>query len=291
MKNTSQLSEFLPLDKSWINRMGILDLRFRKATTVGFLKKQTDLPDDLKALLAASIAWRRGDLNIPVGESGTLLTFLSFLSWMPGGREAHFIRNRTLIERDLDGDPSIVNEPIEKLMQRRSKTSQWASAAVLCRNDEKVMENPPYRLGMTYEALEHWKKCYQEGVAWKPRADQTTLKQAECFLDILAGKKPSFEVLHSEDYCFGRVFRFITPDEGRQRFPSILNHESNRIQEVERALYQMRNYTPVTSDDHRVVEAVYMYATYRGHVITIQNPGCVSKGWPKFWEFMKYAEA
>ncbi|MBW2965828.1 hypothetical protein KY342_01850, partial [Candidatus Woesearchaeota archaeon] len=72
---------FIPLDKSWIIRMGILDLLDKNEYTIKFLKERFDeSSDDLKALYNSSIDWRECKL-IRIGESGTLYRFLRFASW------------------------------------------------------------------------------------------------------------------------------------------------------------------------------------------------------------------
>ena len=60
--------KYIPLDKSWIIRMGILDLINSYPDTLNFLKKQEKLSDDLQALLQALIDWN-SKKEINVGES------------------------------------------------------------------------------------------------------------------------------------------------------------------------------------------------------------------------------
>ena len=68
-------NNLIPLDKSWIMRMGVLDLIQGYSDTLEFLQKQEILSDDLIALRNAFLAWNSRDV-IPVGESGTLYRFL-----------------------------------------------------------------------------------------------------------------------------------------------------------------------------------------------------------------------
>ena len=72
---------YIPLDKSWIIRMGVLDLFNEYDDSINYLKQYyEELSDDLKALYSASIQWKLGK-SIDVGESGTLYRFLKFASW------------------------------------------------------------------------------------------------------------------------------------------------------------------------------------------------------------------
>lgn len=261
---------YIPLDKSWIIRMGVLDLINNNDKTVKFLEKQNDLCDDLKALLGALKSWENNEIN--VGESGTLYRFLKFASWKLG-LDKKFILRGTLKERKICDDPEIVNLSLEELLKLDNGTSQWASAAVLMGND-KLVDNPPYKLRLTYEAVEEWNSN------WKPRYDKTILKQVAAFLNLLKGKR-EFVVEQAEDYCFGRIFGFVSKEEGESKFPSLRGHESDRLEEMEK---QIEN---CNSKDHRVVQALAMYQKLNGVKSNFLYPSCVSKSWPQFWIFLK----
>src|SRR3989344_4471163 len=75
--------KFLPLNKSWINRMGVLDMLHGYPEIHEFLSKQKDLGDDLLALKRAVDIWDT-EMPIDVGESGTLYRILRFASWKLG---------------------------------------------------------------------------------------------------------------------------------------------------------------------------------------------------------------
>jgi len=40
--------------------------------------------------------------------------------------------------------------------------------------------------------------------------------------------------MQPEDYCFARVFGYITKTKGENKWPSLKGHESNRISEMEK---------------------------------------------------------
>lgn len=90
---------YIPLDKSWIIRMGVLDLLNNYNDIFEFLKvRQNELSDDLQALHRALKSWKAGEQNIDVGESATLYRFLKFTSWVLGENK-RFILRGTLQKR------------------------------------------------------------------------------------------------------------------------------------------------------------------------------------------------
>jgi D-serine dehydratase len=74
----SKLKNFIPLDKSWIIRMGVLDLINKYPDALDFLEGQKNLSDDLVVLKRICRDWADKE-NIDVGESGTLYRFLGLM--------------------------------------------------------------------------------------------------------------------------------------------------------------------------------------------------------------------
>ena len=99
--------KYIPLDKSWIIRMGILDIVNGCDDINIFLSKQKDLGDDLLALKRAVENWK-SDEAIDIGESGTLYRFLKFASWKLGLNKK-FIKQGTLADRKINDDSKIIN--------------------------------------------------------------------------------------------------------------------------------------------------------------------------------------
>ncbi|MDP7324470.1 MAG: hypothetical protein QF632_06935 [Candidatus Woesearchaeota archaeon] len=268
---------YIPFDKSWTIRMGVLDLVNGYSDSIGFLKKHyEDLGDDLQALYRASVQWNSGE-QIDVGESGTLYRFLKFASWKLGN-DKEFVLQGTLKDRTICDNPEIIDWPLEQLLTLDNGTSQWASASVLMGNPERI-ENSPYKLQVTYGAVDHWKTEREKGDIWTPRHDDTILAQASAYLGWLKEGKMDFTPQQAEDYCFARAFDVMTAEEGEELWPSLRGHESDRIAEMEQALGQEE----VTSKDHRVIQAVVM-STMRH--IKINYPNSVNKSWPQFWRFL-----
>lgn len=283
MINTSLIRKYTPLDKSWIIRMGVLDILNGYDNIIKFLDAQKKLGDDLIVLLGISKSWRF-DNKVYVGESGAIYRFLQFASWKLRLGKA-FILEGTLKKRTIVDNPKIVEWPISKLLTLDNHTSQWASASVIVGNTE-IIKNPPYKLAVTYDAVSHWKKRKNESKSWSPVYDKTISRQAKTFTQLLMGKSVNFIPQHSEDYCFARAFGFITKEEGVDRWPSLMGHESNRIEEMENSLYEADNDRANSSKDHRVIQAIAMRGKVNGNNVKIKNPYSVSKSWPQFWNFL-----
>lgn len=310
MKMTGEIAKevekYIPLDKSWIIRMDVLDIinnysDIKKTSNLGFLdaqklkisditkflSEQKNLGDDLNALYNAAINWHT-DKPIDVGESATLYRFLKFASWKYN-LDKKFILRGTLKERKICNNQKIINWDLEKLLTLDNGTSQWASASVLMGNKEEI-KNPPYKLKLSYEAVEHWNNQRNLGLCWLPRSDETILKQAIAYIEILKTGKTDFVPKHSEDYCFARVFDLITPEEAKQKWPSLEGHESNRIEYMEKYLSYFDKGIGNDSKDHRIIQAVAMLSKIRKKEIKFVHINSVNKSWPKFWDFLEYCE-
>ncbi len=277
------MNKFIPLDKSWVIRMGFLDVASGHKNIISFLDSQNNLNDDLLALKKVCEEWDISN-DIHVGESGTIYRLFKFASWKLGLNK-NFILEKSLKDRSVCNDPTIVNLRLEELLKLDNGTSQWATASVLLGNTE-ILENIPYKLQVTYDALLHWSQKRKKQEVWEARHDQTILKQAETFQKIMKGEKPDFECEQAEDYCFGRIFGYITKEEGEKRWPALRGHETDRIKEMEKTIKQLRFNLPVDSKDHRVIQSVGMYIKLHKLEVEILYPHTVNKTWPQFWEFL-----
>ncbi len=276
---------YIPLDKSWMIRMGILDLLNGRKEIFEFLKRQEDeLSEDLEALLRALKSWRAGEQNIDVGESATLYRFLRFASWKLNENK-QFILRGSLRDRKICDNEAIICYSLEDLLGLDSGTSQWASAAVLLGNQE-VVADPPFKLALTYEAVEHWKKQRKDGQCWEFRYDETILSQAVSFLELLERRKTSFSPQQAEDYCFARIFGLITKEHGESLWSSLRGHERNRIEEMELVRAVVDSGKEIESKDHRSIQAGAMRQKLLGKIVRVKYPGCIKKSWPQFNKFL-----
>lgn len=290
-ENPRWVEDYIPLDKSWIIRMGVLDiLSGNKDRVKNFLDKQKDLGGDLLALNRVVETWDT-DESVDVGESATLFRILQFASWK-FNLNKKFITRGTLTERvkNMTEGPEIVKMNLNELLNLPKKTSQWATAAVLCGDMERI-PNPSYHLEMAFDAVDYWNIQKKQGKPWEARPDETIQGQAEVFLEMMKDKKAPFVPRQVEDYCFAYTFGCMTREEGKAKWPSIPGHESNRLVEMEEVLNAAKTGEEIDSKDHRVIQAIAMWGLVNNKEVRILNLDAVNKTWPKFWDFLEYAKS
>jgi len=218
---------------------------------------------------------------LDVGESGTLYRVVRFALWK-NGNERELIRRGTLKNRSICNDSSIVKWPVLKLLKLDNGTSQWASASVLNGRLERI-DSPPYKLELTYSAVDHWRQQRKRGMCWSAMYDRTIERQAEAYSVLCETGRLIFKPLHSEDYCFARAYDLITPEEGMKKWSSLVGHETNRIEEMEQAIEEAKT-GKISSKDHRVIQALVMKHRNKVEVV---HKDAVSKSWPQFWQFIE----
>lgn len=281
--NLDNLKNLIPLDKSWLTRVGVLDIISGFTDIENFIDGQKDANEDVLAIKNASEAWRNNKL-INVGESATLYRLLRFASWKLNLNKK-FIKEGSLKLRKINNDRNIVKFSQTKLLKLDNETTQWATAAVIC-GDEERLTNPPLKLKETYDAVEHWHTRRKNGLCWESKYDVTIERQANAFLNLLQNIEVAYKPLCSDDYCFARVFNFINKENGAKLWPSLIGHETNRIEEMENAITIAEETGYVNSKDHRVVQALAMWSVVNNKKLIFKNPDSVNKSWPKFWVFM-----
>jgi hypothetical protein len=279
--DTGKLDAIVPLDKSWIIRMAVLDIfNGRAEDTIKFLKSQKDLGSDLRSVLKAAEGW---DTGKGIGtESATFFRMLQFGIWK-FGLDKRLVKEGTLRDRPMAEDPNIINYPISELLKLDGGTSQWASAAVLF--GAPRCEESRVKLDLTHDAVRHWNEMRDSGRCWLRLTDTTIKAQAKAFLELLTNGKSSWEPRHSEDYCLARALGMMTPEEGAIRWSSLKGHESDRIAEMETAISQFRSGSDITSKDHRVIQSIAMLAQVSHAKASFASAESVGKSWPLFWRF------
>ncbi|MDP2585396.1 MAG: hypothetical protein Q8P29_00790 [Candidatus Levybacteria bacterium] len=284
------VEDYIPLDKSWIIRMGVLDLLSgNKDRIKNFLNNQKNLGGDLLALKNVLEAWETKE-SVDVGESATLYRILQFASWKLNLNKK-FIAHGTLTERvrKMTEGPEIVKMSLIELLSLPKKTSQWATASVLCGNTQRI-SNPPHHLQVSFGAVDYWNNQKEQGKDWEVRPDETIRKQAEAFLEMMKGKKVIFTPLQAEDYCFAYIFDYMTREQGEARWEDLSGHESNRFIETEEQLLKAKRGETIDSKDHRVIQAIAMWGLVNNKEIRFLTPDAVNKTWPRFWDFIDYAK-
>jgi len=309
--------DLIPFCTSQITTMGYLDALNGPLPghddLVDFLMRQEPrgiVGDDLHAMKRCYIAWTTNQQEFDVGESGKVYRLFYYASVMLN-RQAKFNLSGTLRDRPITIDPEKLRGSIEELLQLDGGTSQYATTAYLMAEEDIDIShilNPPPHLLRAIEAKKHWKSQRQKGRPWKPRYDDTFLRQAIAYLDLINHGFFSFEVKTGEDYCYARAFNKITPERGKELFPQVKGHETNRFKEMEKCLQQYENNQPIDSPDHRPNMALAMKAVADAdgapvniihndntiieigkRRIIFTNPKTVNKKNPPFWKFLEYS--
>jgi len=279
--------KLIPLSKYWSMRLGFLDIINNTKYFIPLIDGRDDIGDDLKAMIRISHEWNEKK-EINVGEGGALLRLLQFASWKFGLNKT-FVREKTLKDREICNNPDIVNWKLPELLKLDNCTPQWASAAILTGNNEEIPDD--YFLKMSKEALAHYSKIKETGGFCEVRYDETIMKQAIAFIELLKNGKMDFLPAQQDDYCFARAFNLIDREEGERRWHELKGHESNRLDEMEKQLENIENEYKIDSHDHRVIQAIAMLAFSCDEKISFAHPECVSKSWPQFWKFMDFVSA
>lgn len=277
------MNNYIPIDKSWAIRCIILDIINGYHDTKYIVKG--NVPDDVNYALNAAIDWNFST-TISVGESATLLRFLRFVCWKYRIQKG-LIKSGTLINREVCKDANIVNWNLEDLLKLDGGTSQWASIAYLCGNRPlKLPENIPFKLKETIYCYNYWKNCREKNKQWELFPDITISRQMCAFNQLMGRGNTDWKPLHSEDYCFARAFNLINAEEALKRWPQLQNHESNRIEEMEKTLTKFDATGRISSVDHRVIQSMVLYAIFHKKEYVCANPECVKKSWPQFFDFV-----
>ncbi len=284
-------NNLIPWGKSWLIRMGILDLLYNKNRIFSFSEKQkAEFPHDARSLIRGLAVYKEGKVDVDVGESGTLLRFLAFISLATkNGRK--FIRHGSLLNRKIADDPGIIYLSPEELGKLDGGTSQWQSASYLFYSRfalERKIENPPEMLQLTYEAVDHYRNQMVAGRPWELRRDETILRQAVAIIERLKQGETSFRPKHSEDFCIARALGLITTENGKRLFSSEVNHETNRFVEIEKVIADVESGRIIKSIDHRPIYSGVIMQIMQGRKIRVKYPGKVGKSWPQFWKFMDF---
>lgn len=287
-----ELASLIPLDKTWEIRRIVLWLVNNILTVEQVSQEQEKvqehygpLSNDIIALYRCAVAWITEASVLNVGESGTLYRILQFLLWKEhreGRRiQPRIVKEWSLRERTVSDNHLLIDFTQSELLKFDGGTSQWATAAALA-GDTGRIENPPYKLQVTYDAIDA-----QKSQPWKlipPRIDQTIARQAAAFLYWRETENMIFEWEQSEDYCFMRVFDIMGLNKWKALWPKLAIQESDRLDGFEEQIRLVSSWQPITVDDHRPVAALAMrYWLWREHFM---HPDAVNKSWPRFWDFM-----
>ena len=291
----------LPISKSRAIRLLLLGLRDhddRVTKSLLRLSENIQLPDDVSRMWGACRFWH-GQKNIHVGESATVLRFLWWFNQVQKAGK-NFVRKKTLLDREITLDPEMLSWTIFDLLDKSKVpegTSQLASAASLCTPWQyvRVTTKCPHQLQITYQVLDEWNVYLKTGKLPEAGIDPTIEAQAKAFIRVNTGGEWQFEMAQQEDFPFAYIMLgewALT--EAKKQWPSLANHESNRFTEVEQAKNEWLTMNTVSSRDHRVIQAVALFALLKGYKpkkikAGIKYPEAVAKSWPAFYHFLDWA--
>jgi hypothetical protein len=310
MKNITreQIESYIPLDKSWLITLGILDLvNDRAQNIISFLDSQdpATLGKDLQSLRGIAKAWpERYTKALDPGESGRLYRTVKWYYWQ-NNIPLELPTSDTLTKRreKITNNPEILNWTPEQLLTLDSKTTQWATTQYIFSPREQRRRIEPrfnygrhtkrsadFKLRVGYDAVEHYDAQEQKGENWIARIDPTLFNQYVAFIDKLKKGKMCYTGEQAEDYCFERAFDLVDEAEGRLIYPSVEGHETDRFKEMETMLSKFEQTGVIESQDHRVVQAGIMRAIAQNRQYVIANPQALNKTQPKFLEFIDFVK-
>lgn len=284
-----EYEQFIPLDKSQVNRLLALDELEGFSDGAAALQAQPEpLPDDILAFLR-SLEQYRDNEPVEVGEGGAVYRSLLYRSLL-FEEPRTFVKSGTLRTRPVYEAQDMITMPFRQLLSLDGGTSQYASARLIW-DKEGVIEpgliRTKYKLQLTADAIVHWYQQREAGHLWQPQQDQTIAGQAAAYLHCLHSSEMDFYPVQAEDFCFAFVYNKTTIKNARRHWRQLAGHESNRFESTTEAITEAVDGKLVTSSDHRVVQAVALrFGLPRTRFL---HPESVTKSWPLFWEFKEAA--
>lgn len=291
-ETSPQPRELNPLDKTYTRVMLALDFKHGFTGSHQILEaSEFDLPDDTATFLRALDDYAQ-ERPVRVGEGGANYRTMLYLSYLEG-RDTEFVKEGSLIDRNIIEDPNIITLSNEELLELNDGTTQYLIARMIW--DDTLLVSPAliekeYKLRVAAQAINDWHQAREVGEQWRPRVDETIARQAEAYRRFAqTGVKDSeFEMWQPEDYCFAKAYEYTNAKDAEDMWPRLRHHESDRIEAMELAIQQAVNSKEkelITVNDHRVVQAIAMrYGLSRER---FKHPDCVTKSWPRFWEFIE----
>ncbi len=156
------LRRFVPLDKCWTLRLGVLDMLNGKSDQIAHeiaswanLRGQKSISKDIRALLACARNWTDQSMPVQVADCRTLYCYLKYASWKADDQRM-FMLSDPLLFRSPNADPKVLTWKQQKLLTLEGGSSQWASAAILSGSEARLLRPPP-PLKLTYHAQIVWK--------------------------------------------------------------------------------------------------------------------------------------
>lgn len=264
----------LPLDKSWIKCLTILEMRVGLHGRVrDFLNTfpQDEMSDDVVACRELLNSWQEASDMLPVRNFRSLAVALQA-----------FLKTRQRNKSEI-----LMGSQLRKRKLEDGYTSQHISAQILAGNpiilDEwelRGMNKLPYHCKIAHEA--NILASYSKNLKVY-REDRTLAKQFTYFIQRLQGKDVRLKIDSAEDVPLAVAMGEMSVKTAGVKFPQLKNHETDRIKEME---YMLTN-TDNTSKDHRIVMARAMQGVLKnGYAESPHYKSAVNKSFPMFWKYL-----
>lgn len=286
-----QYEQYVGLDKTFARVCLSLDSQHGYTDSQEILAPfQGELPKDTTDYIRALDDYAQ-NRPIRVGEGGANLR--SFLYRMhKDGLLKEFVKEGSLVARPIYEGADIVVMTNAELASLDKKSTQYLSARLVWDQFAELTESDikrDFKLQVVLDAIEHWYTRRELGLPWEPRRDISLARQAASYIQSLQTGQtdPNYYPEQAEDYCFARAYGLMSPAEALARWPKLQGHESNRIESMERAIKQAERGEIIDVNDHRVVQAIAMRFGLGQN--RFKHPECVTKSWPRFWEFVAIA--
>jgi hypothetical protein len=294
---TSQIIEALryqhvPTDKARLFRYSTIEARYGDITVAQEVIRGIPRPGDDIMAQGRVLASLLKDEPLDVGESGTAYRIWQLPDWRHGWGRV-FIKRGTLVRRaqEMPSKAEVLAcRGQRELTRLADRTSQWATAAVLDGDAERLTEDVDPKLQLTYDIWDDWHHRQITGEPWTAEKDTVLDRQVNHFLHLyLFGEDIGYEVTEAEEFPYGFYFGNVGLEEAQDRFASLPHHESNRLVEVPRALELARVGEPIAVDDHRIIQMVGFFGLLTGTEVYFEHPEAVNKTWPGYFDLIQAA--
>ena len=274
----------LPLDKSWIKCLTLLEIRGGFDGKIRrFLNNfpEDEMSDDVKACRDLLNAWNNKNYYLPVRNFRSLAV----------GLEA-IMRTKKEIKYEM-----LMGSQLKKRKLHDENSSQGISAMILCGKLENVIKE--FRIVNPYKLNHHNRVAFEALVSYETekdfktydisksiyKEDKTLMKQFDFFINKLQGNDIELKIDSAEDVPLAVAFGLMDLKTAEEKYPQLRNHETDRIEEMK------NNFDSgvCISIDHRIVMARSMIDVINGKLPDrlIAYPKSTNKSFPKFWNYIK----
>ena len=313
---------YIPLDIPWTINIGILELINDRDYILDVLKKQKELPTELRKFYELVKKWKiPSDKRVVETDSELIYKSLTIAN-LRGKIQKNIIKKGILSDKYF-------NEPqIEKIIRNENNRFKSLDAKLKTERSDFAKHKKPKSTNKGLEDI----KIKREGLEKMLSFDQERNGWAVAY--ILANEiktnsveypllEPSFRAVRHlqerkdlgvrswriryDDSVLRQAENFVSlTDSGKINFhvkssndypfarvfdignPADLRKKYTIYQEeTDKAMAEYEGNVPVTSTNERVVQAIAMGASFFGRKVEFKHPDCAGESWPQFWRFLE----